>query len=103
MTKLQVTSLQTPRHQCTCFNRVRYCSVRKVIENSSLRLKSLVKKPFLCVGWVSWYLSLSVYLAPYAGCEVVDNQKLTGLQAGDFMLLFAARCTSDTHGCFFSR
>ena len=39
--------------ECTCFNKVRYCSVRKVMENSSLRLKSLVKKPFLWVGWVS--------------------------------------------------
>lgn len=45
------------------------------MENSSLRLKSLVKKPFLCVGCVSWYLSLSVYLAPCAVHKLANHYK----------------------------
>lgn len=47
------------------------------MENSSLRLKSLVKKPFLCVGCVSWYLSLSVYLAPCAVHKLANHWKVT--------------------------
>ena len=97
----------------TCFNRVRYCSVRKVMENSSLRLKSLVRKPFLCVGWVSWYLSLSVYLAPCTQRDTSQAQDapkvvsvvLAAYRAVDLRLRMLPQSvpTSDTQGCFFSK
>ena len=49
----------------TCCSSVLYCSVLKVMENSSLLLKSLVRKPFFLTGCVSWYFNLSLYSAPF--------------------------------------